>query len=73
VCKFDAATVVVPHAPFEQAGVDAIEIVASESNHKWLKSHGVIPVAYGDGVADRIRAAATPAARSSAGLGAAWQ
>ncbi len=23
-----------------------------------LKSHGVIPVAYGDGVADRIRAAA---------------
>src|ERR1039457_3791060 len=27
-------------------------------NHEWLKSHGVIPVAYGDGVADRIRAAA---------------
>jgi NADPH:quinone reductase-like Zn-dependent oxidoreductase len=32
--------------------------LASESNHQWLKSHGVIPVAYGDGVADRIRAAA---------------
>jgi NADPH:quinone reductase-like Zn-dependent oxidoreductase len=32
--------------------------LASESNHEWLKSHGVIPVAYGDGVADRIRAAA---------------
>jgi NADPH:quinone reductase-like Zn-dependent oxidoreductase len=32
--------------------------LASESNHKWLKSHGVIPVAYGDGVADRIRGAA---------------
>jgi NADPH:quinone reductase-like Zn-dependent oxidoreductase len=32
--------------------------VASQSNHEWLKSHGVIPVAYGDGVADRIRAAA---------------
>jgi NADPH:quinone reductase-like Zn-dependent oxidoreductase len=32
--------------------------LASESNHDWLKSHGVIPVAYGDGVADRIRAAA---------------
>jgi NADPH:quinone reductase-like Zn-dependent oxidoreductase len=31
--------------------------LASESNHEWLKSH-VIPVAYGDGVADRIRAAA---------------
>src|SRR3984957_20482932 len=32
--------------------------LASESNHEWLKSHGVIPVSYGDGVADRIRAAA---------------
>ncbi|MFD5506683.1 NADP-dependent oxidoreductase [Streptomyces sp. NPDC127051] len=32
--------------------------LASESNHEWLKSHGVIPVAYGEGVADRIRAAA---------------
>src|SRR6201986_1952908 len=32
--------------------------LASESNHEWLKSHDVIPVAYGDGVADRIRAAA---------------
>jgi NADPH:quinone reductase-like Zn-dependent oxidoreductase len=32
--------------------------LASGSNHEWLKSHEVIPVAYGDGVADRIRAAA---------------
>jgi NADPH:quinone reductase-like Zn-dependent oxidoreductase len=32
--------------------------LASEGNHEWLKRHGVIPVAYGDGVADRIRAAA---------------
>jgi NADPH:quinone reductase-like Zn-dependent oxidoreductase len=32
--------------------------LASENNHEWLRSHGVIPVAYGDGVADRIRAAA---------------
>ena len=32
--------------------------LASESNYQWLKSHGVIPVAYGDGVADRIRAVA---------------
>ena len=32
--------------------------LASERNNEWLKSHGVIPVAYGDGVADRIRAAA---------------
>jgi len=32
--------------------------LASEPNHEWLRSHDVIPVAYGDGVADRIRAAA---------------
>ncbi|MEU2621044.1 NADP-dependent oxidoreductase [Streptomyces sp. NPDC007157] len=32
--------------------------LASESNREWLEGHGVIPVAYGDGVADRIRAAA---------------
>jgi NADPH:quinone reductase-like Zn-dependent oxidoreductase len=31
--------------------------LASEANHPWLSSHGVIPVSYGDGVADRIRAA----------------
>jgi NADPH:quinone reductase-like Zn-dependent oxidoreductase len=32
--------------------------LASESNHEWLKTHGVIPVEYGDGVTDRIKAAA---------------
>ncbi len=32
--------------------------LASQGNHEWLKGHGVIPVAYGDGVAARIRAAA---------------
>jgi NADPH:quinone reductase-like Zn-dependent oxidoreductase len=31
--------------------------LASEANHYWLSSHGVIPVSYGEGVADRIRAA----------------
>ncbi len=31
--------------------------LASEANHPWLASHGVIPVSYGEGVADRIRAA----------------
>jgi NADPH:quinone reductase-like Zn-dependent oxidoreductase len=31
--------------------------LASEAHHEWLSSHGVIPVTYGDGVADRIRAA----------------
>ena len=32
--------------------------LASEANHQWLRSHGVIPVTYGDGVADGIREAA---------------
>jgi NADPH:quinone reductase-like Zn-dependent oxidoreductase len=32
--------------------------LASEGNHEWLKSHGVIPVEYGDGATDRIKAAA---------------
>jgi NADPH:quinone reductase-like Zn-dependent oxidoreductase len=32
--------------------------LASHANDDWLASHGVIPVAYGDGVADRIRAVA---------------
>jgi len=32
--------------------------IASEANHEWLRSVGVEPVAYGDGLADRIRAAA---------------
>lgn len=39
------------------AGASVIGL-ASDSNHEWLRSHGVIPVAYGDGVTDRIKAAA---------------
>jgi NADPH:quinone reductase-like Zn-dependent oxidoreductase len=31
--------------------------LSSDANHKWLGDHGVIPVTYGDGVEDRIRAA----------------
>jgi NADPH:quinone reductase-like Zn-dependent oxidoreductase len=31
--------------------------LASEPHHDWLRSKGVTPVTYGDGVADRIRAA----------------
>ncbi len=31
--------------------------IASESNHEWLRHHGVLPIAYGDGVIERIRAA----------------
>lgn len=29
--------------------------LASERNHAWLKDRGVVPVAYGEGVAERIR------------------
>jgi len=32
--------------------------LASPANHDWLRGHGVIPVSYGAGVADRIRQAA---------------
>jgi NADPH:quinone reductase-like Zn-dependent oxidoreductase len=32
--------------------------LASPSNHDWLTRHGVIPVAYGDNTAERIRGAA---------------
>ncbi len=31
--------------------------LASEGHHPWLAGHGVIPVNYGDGVAERIRQA----------------
>jgi NADPH:quinone reductase-like Zn-dependent oxidoreductase len=40
------------------AGAKVIGL-ASEKNHQWLKDHGVVAVTYGDGVEDRIRAAAT--------------
>jgi NADPH:quinone reductase-like Zn-dependent oxidoreductase len=39
------------------AGATVIGL-ASRANHAWLEDKGVIPVSYGDGVADRIRAAA---------------
>lgn len=38
------------------AGATVIGL-ASEAHHEWLSSHGVIPVTYGEGAADRIRAA----------------
>jgi NADPH:quinone reductase-like Zn-dependent oxidoreductase len=40
-----------------RAGATVIGL-ASPANHAWLAGHGVIPVAYGDGVAERIRQAA---------------
>ncbi|MCV7378131.1 NADPH:quinone reductase [Mycobacterium alsense] len=32
--------------------------IAGPGNADWLRAHGVIPIAYGDGLADRLRAAA---------------
>ena len=32
--------------------------LASESHHAWLSAHDIVPVTYGDGVEERIRAAA---------------
>jgi NADPH:quinone reductase-like Zn-dependent oxidoreductase len=40
-----------------RAGASVIGL-ASEAHFEWLAGHGVIPVAYGDGVAERIRQAA---------------
>lgn len=38
------------------AGASVIGL-AGETNHVWLAEHGVVPVSYGDGVAERIKAA----------------
>ena len=32
--------------------------IASPANHQWLAAHGVIPISYEDGLAERLRAAA---------------
>lgn len=31
--------------------------IASDAHHPWLRDHGVIPVVYGEGLSDRLRAA----------------
>jgi NADPH:quinone reductase-like Zn-dependent oxidoreductase len=41
-----------------RAGATVIGL-ASEPHYQWLADHGVIPAAYGDGVADRIRQTAS--------------
>jgi NADPH:quinone reductase-like Zn-dependent oxidoreductase len=41
-----------------RAGATVIGL-ASEANHAWLAEHGVVPVAYGDGDAGRIRQVAS--------------
>jgi NADPH:quinone reductase-like Zn-dependent oxidoreductase len=66
VAPQDGETVVVSAAA-GGVGVFAVQLaretdatvigLAGEANHAWLMEHGVIAVAHGDGVADRIRAA----------------
>lgn len=41
----------------QHAGAKVLGL-ASPLNHEWLKHHGVVPITYGDGMAERIRAAA---------------
>ena len=43
-----------------RAGAEVIGI-AGPANHEWLAAHGVKPVAYGEGLADRLREAAIDA------------
>jgi NADPH:quinone reductase-like Zn-dependent oxidoreductase len=45
----------------EDAGAAKVIGLAGEHHHAWLREHGVIPVTYGDGVAERIREAANGA------------
>jgi NADPH:quinone reductase-like Zn-dependent oxidoreductase len=51
-----------------RAGATVIGL-AGPSNHDWLSRHGVLPVAYGEGTAERVRAAA-PGGRVDAFLDA---
>jgi NADPH:quinone reductase-like Zn-dependent oxidoreductase len=39
-----------------EAGAKVIGL-AGTANHQWLSDHGVVPIAYGDGVEDRVRTA----------------
>jgi NADPH:quinone reductase-like Zn-dependent oxidoreductase len=39
------------------AGAAKVIGLASEPNHAWLRDHGIIPVDYGEGVAERVRQA----------------
>lgn len=64
----DAGDVVVVSGAAGGVGSIAVQLAAKKgakviglagaANHEWLAAHGVIPVAYGDGVAENIKAAA---------------
>jgi NADPH:quinone reductase-like Zn-dependent oxidoreductase len=43
--------------------------VASDRHHEWLREHGVVPIAYGEGVADRLRRAGPDAFFDTVGRG----
>ncbi|MBX3093081.1 MAG: NADP-dependent oxidoreductase [Cryobacterium sp.] len=53
-----AGGVGIPTVQFARATGATVVGTASESNHEFLESLGVIPVAYGDGEVERLRAAA---------------
>ena len=42
--------------------------VAGESGHEWLRSRGIVPVAYGDGLAERLEQAAADAGEQLSAL-----
>ena len=60
--EVDATTILLTHGHADHIG-DTVPIakrtgatvigLASPANHAWLSGHGVIPVEYGEGVADR--------------------
>ena len=52
----------------KRAGAEVIGI-AGPANHEWLTAHGIKPVAYGDGLADQLRAAGLDAFIDAYGSG----
>jgi NADPH:quinone reductase-like Zn-dependent oxidoreductase len=52
----------------KRAGAEVIGI-AGQANHDWLITHGIKPVTYGDGLANRLREAAVDAFIDTYGQG----
>ncbi len=57
VTAYAAVRAVAPQ-PGETVAVSAAAGIAGPGNADWLRAHGVVPIAYGDGLADRLREAA---------------